>query len=51
MRRPRRSSPNASQSEDAVSPEWESHRIRATALMLLPALIVGSAILALCGMT
>jgi hypothetical protein len=40
----------ASQTEDILSPERETHRIRAAALMLVPALIVGSALSALIGM-
>jgi hypothetical protein len=52
MRSHRRSFRKASQHyEDVVSPEWETHRARAAALVLVPALIVGSALLALCGMT
>jgi hypothetical protein len=50
MRRLSRLSSRISQSEDLVSPERETHRIRAVALMMAPALIVGSALSALFAM-
>jgi hypothetical protein len=50
MRRLSRVFSKASLSEDVLSPEWETHRIRAAALVLVPALIIGSALSALVGM-
>ncbi|HKH33787.1 MAG TPA: hypothetical protein VKA80_06425 [Beijerinckiaceae bacterium] len=50
MRRLSRFSSKPPQSEDLVSPERETHRVRAVALMMAPALIVGSALSTLIGM-
>jgi hypothetical protein len=38
------------QFDDLVAPERETHRVRTTALMLAPALILGSTLSALIGM-
>jgi hypothetical protein len=50
MRRLDRFSSRTSDFEDFVSPERDTHKIRTAALMMVPALILGSALSALIGM-
>ena len=50
MTRLSRFSCKASQTDDSVSPERDTHRLRAAALMLAPALVFGSTFAALIGM-
>jgi hypothetical protein len=45
-----RFSSKASKTEDLVSPERDTHRVRAAVLTLVPALIFGSTLSALLGM-